>query len=79
MKKWLMRTLLKLAIALALWSMNDRTKAQISRSMADRIAQLYRKMKEKSEEQTPEPDARPEPAPGPLRRFIDKIRGMAGR
>ena len=81
MKKALMKLILRLAIAIALWSMNDRTKAKVSRSVAERIAQLYRKMKEKSEETVPvpEPDARPEPARGPLRRLFDKIRGMAGR
>lgn len=79
MKKWLMRTLLKLAIAIALWSMDDRTKTKISRSVADRIAQLYRKMKEKSEETVPEPlpDAREDSAKRrPIRGLIRRLRGL---
>lgn len=78
MKKWLMRTLLKLAIAIALWSMDDRTKTKISRSVADRIAQLYRKMKEKSEETNPEPlpDAREDSAKRrPIRGLMRRLRG----
>lgn len=78
MKKWILRTILKLAIAVALWSMNDRTKSKISRSVADRIAQLYRRMKEKSEETNPEPlpDAREDSAQRrPIRGLIRRLRG----
>ena len=76
MKKALMRLILRLAIAVALWAMNDRTKAKISQSVAEKIADLYRALKKREEQQTePLPDAREETAPGPLRRLINRIRG----
>lgn len=77
MKKWLMRLILRLAIAVALWAMNDRTKAKISRSVAEKIADLYRALKKREEQQTePLPDAREDSAKRPIRDFIRRLRGL---
>lgn len=78
MKKALMKLILRLAIALALWAMNDRTKAKISRGMAEKIADLYRAMMAKvdrDEKQQSSPDnAQPEPA-----RPWQALKGVIGR
>ena len=77
MKKALMKFLLRLAIALALWAMTDKTKAKISQSAAEKIGELYRRMKQRMKEQelpTPEPNVKTDNA-GPVRRIIDRLRG----
>lgn len=77
MKKALMKFLLRLAIAIALWSMKDKTKAKISQSAAEKIGELYRRMKQRMKEQelpTPEPNVKTDNV-GPVRRIIDRLRG----
>ena len=77
MKKALMKFLLRMAIALALWAMTDKTKAKISQSAAEKIGELYRRMKQRMKEQelpTPEPDVKTDNV-RPVRRIIDRLRG----
>lgn len=77
MKKALLKLLLKLAIAVAIWSLKDQTKEQINQTVADRITAMYRVMmgKLREQEQNIAPDVREDNAPGPLRRLINRIRG----
>ena len=81
MKKALLKLLLKLAIAVAIWSLKDQTKEQINQTVADRITAMYRVMmgKLREQEQNIAPDVREDNARrGPLRRFIDRILGRSG-
>lgn len=83
MKKAMMKLILRLAIAMALWAMNDRTKAKISRGMAEKIADLYRAMmakvdRDEKQQSSPEPDnAQPEPA-RPIRSILNRLRRRGG-
>lgn len=87
MKKAIMKLLFRLAIAIALWAMTDKTKAKISRGMAEKIGELYRRMKQRmseQEEQTPDPtpdNAQGDNAPrlfGNIRKWFRRINGSAG-
>lgn len=77
MKKALMKLILRLAIAIALWAMNDRTKAKISRGMAEKIADLYRAMMAKvdrDEKQQSSPDNAPPEHARPIRAILNRLR-----
>lgn len=78
MKKALMKLILRIAIAIALWSMNDSTKTKISRSVADRIADLYRALKKQQEQEKqtePSPDAQEGNAQQPIRNLLRRLFG----
>ena len=70
---------------IALWAMNDSTKAKISQSAAEKIGELYRKMKQRlgeQEESSPQPNednAQGDNAQqGPFSRIRGIIRRLTG-
>ena len=87
MKKAIVKFLFRLAIMIALWAMNDKTKAKISQSAAEKIGELYRKMKQRlgeQEESSPQPAPKEENAQGdnaqqgPFSRIRGLIRRLTG-
>ena len=84
MKKWMIKTLLRLAIAVAIWCLKDQTKAQINKTVTDKITAIYRlmlqRMRDQEDKQTPEPDAREDSAQRrPIRDMLIRILGLDSR
>lgn len=84
MKKWMIRTLLKIAIAVAIWCLKDQTKAQINEAVTDKITAIYRlmlqRMRDQEDKPTPDPDAREDNAPRrPIRDTLIRMLGLDSR
>ena len=81
MKKWLVRTLLRLAIAVAIWCLKDQTKAQINKTVTEKITAIYRlmlqRMRDQEDKQQDDPDAQQDNAPRrPIRDMLIRILGL---
>ena len=84
MKKWMIKTLLRLAIAVAIWCLKDQTKAQINKTVTEKITAIYRlmlqRMRDQEDKPTPDPDAREDNAPRrPIRDIFLRILGLDSR
>lgn len=80
MKKWMIRTLLRLAIAVAIWCLKDQTKAQINKAVTDKITAIYRLMLQRlrdQEDKIPDPDAQQDNVQRrPIRDILIRILGL---
>lgn len=84
MKKWMIKTLLRLAIAVAIWCLKDQTKAQINKTVTDKITTIYRlmlqRMRDQEDKPTPAPDAQQDNVQRrPIRDILIRILGLDSR
>lgn len=84
MKKWMIKTLLRLAIAVAIWCLKDQTKAQINKTVTEKITAIYRlmlqRMRDQEDKPTPDPDAQQDNAQRcPIRDILIRILGLDSR
>lgn len=84
MKKWMIKTLLKIAIAVAIWCLKDQTKAQINKTVTEKITAIYRlmlqRMRDQEDKPTPDPNAREDNVQRrPIRDLLLRILGLDSR
>lgn len=81
MKKWMIKTLLRLAIAVAIWCLKDQTKAQINKTVTEKITAIYRlmlqRMRDQEDKPAPDPDAQQDNVQRrPIRDIFLRILGL---